>query len=94
MNLSHMLTEKIIFWNDGSFTAFLLAIFISEILSYGMFWEVFHLPWHNYSHEPFPTPFISHISYSTLVAFAVILLINRTIYDNENNINKITRKER
>ena len=25
MNLSHMLTEKIIFWNDGSFTAFLLA---------------------------------------------------------------------
>ena len=40
MNLSHMLTEKIIFWNDGSFTAFLLANSLRKKIN-GEFYAIF-----------------------------------------------------
>jgi O-antigen ligase len=70
-------------------SAFLYAMFLSEILSYGMFFNLIHLPWHNYAMEPFPTPFVSHLSYSPMAAFAVILLINRLIYDHGSTLRKI-----
>ncbi|MCF6201083.1 MAG: O-antigen ligase family protein [Hydrogenimonas sp.] len=63
--------------------AFLYAMFLSEILSYGMYFDLIHIPWHDYAKEPFPTPFVSHLSYSPMAAFAVILLIHRLIYGKE-----------
>jgi len=42
MNLSHMLTEKIIFWNDGSFTAFLLANSLRKKIN-GEFYAIFNV---------------------------------------------------
>ncbi|WP_457598864.1 hypothetical protein, partial [Hydrogenimonas sp.] len=64
-------------------SAFLYAMFISEILSYAMYFDLVHIPWHDYAMEPFPTPFVSHLSYSPMVAFAVILLIHRLVYGDE-----------
>jgi len=69
-------------------SAFLYAMMISEILSYGMYFDLIHIPWHNYSMEPYPTPFVSHLSYSPMVAFAVILLIHRIIYGDEKRWEK------
>ena len=63
-----------------AFNAFLYAIMASELLSYGMYFNLINIPWHNYSIEPYPTPFVSHLSYSPMVAFAVLLLIHRTIH--------------
>jgi len=63
--------------------AFLYAMFLSEILSYAMYFDLVHIPWHDYAKEPYPTPFVSHLSYSPMVAFAVILLIHRLLYGNE-----------
>ena len=40
MNLSHMLTEKIIFWNEGGFTAFLLANSLRKKIN-GEFYAIF-----------------------------------------------------
>ncbi len=70
-------------------SAFLIAMMISEVLSYGMYFDLIHIPWHDYAKEPFPTPFVSHLSYSPMVAFAVILLIHRIIYGDENRWEKI-----
>ena len=70
-------------------SAFLLAMMISEVLSYGMYFDLIHIPWHDYAKEPFPTPFVSHLSYSPMVAFAVILLIHRIIYGDEKRWEKI-----
>ncbi|WP_457592283.1 O-antigen ligase family protein [Hydrogenimonas sp.] len=64
-------------------SAFLYAMFISEILSYAMYFDLVHIPWHDYAREPYPTPFVSHLSYSPMAAFAVILLIHRLIYGKE-----------
>ncbi|WP_457599207.1 O-antigen ligase family protein [Hydrogenimonas sp.] len=64
-------------------SAFLYAMFISEILSYAMYFDLVHIPWHDYAKEPYPTPFVSHLSYSPMVAFAVILLIHRLVYGDE-----------
>ncbi len=69
-------------------SAFLYAMFISEILSYAMYFDLIYLPWHNYTMEPYPTPFVSHLSYSPMVAFAVVLLIHRIIYGDERRFEK------
>ena len=42
MNLSHMLTEKIIFWNEGGFTAFLLANSLRKKIN-GEFYAIFNV---------------------------------------------------
>ena len=54
--------------------AFLLAIFISECLSYLVWLEIV---------EPFrvatyknPTPFMSHISYNPFLAFSIYIVLN------------------
>ncbi len=56
------------------FSAFFLAIFASELMSYGIFFELIH--YKNISpHDP--TPFMSHMTYSSILAFTVsALLVN------------------
>lgn len=60
------------------FSAFLIAMFISEIMSYGIFFEF----WHYKNSSPSdPTPFMDHISYSSYLAFTAILLLNRSFFE-------------
>ena len=56
-------------------SAFLLSIFISEIISYGIFFE-----WWQFKNKlpSDPTPFMNRIQYSMFLAFAALLLLNRS----------------
>ena len=60
------------------FSAFLLGMFISEILSYGMFFQL--IEWHN-SSSPFATPFMNHLQYSAFVVFTSLFLLNNIFYE-------------
>jgi len=55
-------------------TAFLLGMFISEVISYGVYFEW----WQFKNATPLnPSPFMYHIDYSVFLAFTSILLLNR-----------------
>jgi len=54
------------------FSAFLVAMLISEIISYGIFFEI----WTKEGVSPHdPSPFLDHTSYSTLLAFTTFILM-------------------
>jgi len=55
-------------------TAFLLGMFISEIIAYGVFFELWTFK--NATVEN-PSPFMMHIDYSVFMAFTSLLLLNR-----------------
>jgi len=62
------------------FSAFLLAMLISEITSYGIFFEL----WSKKGVSPSdPSPFMSHINYSVYLAFTAFILIHRVIFTKE-----------
>ena len=62
-------TQKII-------TFFLIAMFISEVIAYGVFFEI----WHFKSASPSnPSPFMFWIDYSVFLALTSILLFNRLL---------------
>lgn len=58
-------------------SAFLLSMFISELLSYGMFFEL--IDWKNRS-SPYATPFMNHLQYSAFVVFTSLFLLNHIFY--------------
>ena len=60
--------------------AFLLAMSLSEVLSYGVWFEI--IPEFKNATIGNPTPFMSHISYNPLLAFAIYLLLNSMLFDN------------
>jgi len=55
-------------------TAFLLGMFISEVIAYGVFFELW-----TFKHATVqnPSPFMMHIDYSVFMAFTSLLLLNR-----------------
>ena len=54
--------------------AFLMGMLISEIISYGIFFEI----WHFHNRPPYdPTPFMHHLDYATFLTFTSLLLLNR-----------------
>ena len=60
------------------FSAFLLGMFISEIVSYGIFFEFWTkdgVPPHD------PSPFMDHTNYSIYLAFTVFILMHRIIFE-------------
>ena len=59
-------------------SAFLAAMFISEIMSYAIFFELIH--YKNISPSD-PSPFMSHMTYSTVLAFTVNVLLIRFFYE-------------
>ena len=65
-------------------SAFLLAISITEIFSYLIWFEIIP-PFKNSTVEN-PTPFMSHISYNPILAFAIYLVLNQ-IFLNKNLTN-------
>ena len=61
-------------WVRHIITAFLLGMLLSEVLAYGMYFEL----WTIRGHGPeYPSPFMMHIDYSVFLAFTAILLLNR-----------------
>lgn len=67
-------------------SGFLIGIFVSEAIAYGVFFEL----WKFKSATPQnPTPIMNHIDYSVYLAFASILLINRIFAKHYSNKEKI-----
>ena len=56
--------------------AFLFGMFISEIIAYGVYFEIWHFK--NATPE-YPSPFMFHIDYSIFLAVSAIILLNKII---------------
>ncbi|MFA5427829.1 MAG: O-antigen ligase family protein [Sulfurimonas sp.] len=59
-------------------SAFLAGMLLSEIISYGVFFELWSF---KRATVEFPNPFMNHIQYSMLLAFTSLLLLNKIFYD-------------
>ena len=57
-------------------SAFIFGMAVSEILSYGMFFELWTIKGHG---KEYPSPFMMHIDYSIFLAFTAIILLNRLL---------------
>jgi O-antigen ligase len=55
-------------------SAFLLGLFISEIATYGIFFDLWHS---KKATHAFPNPFMTHLNYSIFLAFGALLLLYR-----------------
>jgi len=66
--------------------AFLLAMSLSEILSYGVWFEI--IPEFKNATVNNPTPFMSHISYNPLLAFAIYLLLTSMLFNKNLSRNE------
>ena len=82
----HFLIIPIIFTSlkkeyiDKVFSAFLLGMLISEITSYGIFFEL----WTKEGVSPNdPSPFMDHSNYSTYLAFTVFILMHKIIHTDD-----------
>ena len=61
-------------------TAFILGMFISEVIAYGVFFEVWHF---KYATPQNPTPFMHHIEYSIFLAFTALILLSRIFNEGD-----------
>ena len=57
-------------------SAFIMGMIVSELLSYGMFFEVWQIRGHG---KEYPSPFMMHIDYSVFLALTSIILLNRLL---------------
>lgn len=60
------------------FSAFIVGLFISEMISYSIFFEL--ITYKNVLSSN-PTPFMNHLDYSVFLAFGSLLLLSRFIYE-------------
>ena len=60
-------------------SAFLLGMLISEILSYGIFFELWTL---KHGSPLDPTPFMNHLQYSMFLTMSSLLLLNRIFFES------------
>ena len=63
-------------------TSFIIAILISELLSYGIYLELFQ-----FRNVPAsdPSPFVNHSNFSMLLVFAAIIIFNRVLYGEKQH---------
>jgi len=61
-------------------SAFILGMFVSEIISYGIFFEIWEF---KHGTPDNPSPFMHHIEYSIFLAFTALLLLNRIFNEGE-----------
>jgi O-antigen ligase len=61
--------------------SFLIAIAITEILSYSVWFE--WIPAFKNASVSNPTPFMSHISYNPILAFAIYLVLHEIFFNNK-----------
>jgi O-antigen ligase len=66
---------------DKYVNSFLLAILVTQILSFLVWFEIIE-PFKN-AYVNNPTPFMSHISHNVILAFAIYLVINRLMIQND-----------
>jgi len=61
-------------------SAFILGMFISEIIAYGVFFELWHF---KHATPQNPTPFMHHIEYSIFLAFTALVLLGRIFREKD-----------
>lgn len=66
-------------WLERMIGAFLLGMFVSEILAYGIFFDIWSF---NGRTPEYPTPFMTHIHYSVFLAFTSIILLHKVLNKN------------
>jgi O-antigen ligase len=59
--------------------AFLSGMFVSEILAYGIFFDIWSI---NGRNPDYPTPFMTHIHYSVFLAFTSLVLLYQMLHKN------------
>ncbi len=64
-------------------SAFLTGMFISELISYGVFFELWNF---KNATVDFPNPFMNHPQYSMFLAFTSLLLLSRIFYEKSLNL--------
>lgn len=69
-----VLAKKEWVWNMVN--AFLLGMFVSEILAYGMFFDLWII---NNRDSSYPIPFMTHIHYSVFLGFTAVVLLSRVL---------------
>lgn len=74
-------------WIYKILNSFLLGMFISEILSYGIFFELVTIDGSNPNQ---PSPFMTTIHYSVFLAFTSLVLLYRFLFENAKFKIKIT----
>ncbi|MDP3119859.1 MAG: O-antigen ligase family protein [Sulfuricurvum sp.] len=63
-------------WLSNIITAFLLGMFVNEILMYGVFFDFWQIKGHTHTD---PCPFMNHIQYSIFLGVTAIILLNRLL---------------
>lgn len=85
----HFLIIPIIFTSlnkeylEKVFSAFLFSMLISEITSYGIFFEI----WTKQGISPDnPSPFMNHSNYSIYLAFTIFILLHKVLYSKDKGL--------
>lgn len=68
-------------WTYKILNAFLLSMFISEVISYGIYFGIFTI--FNGTMES-PSPFMNSINYSVFLAFTALVLLYRFLFENNS----------
>ena len=68
-------------WMYAVLNAFLLGMFISEILAYGIWLEWWSF---NGRDASYPAPFMTHIHYSVFLAFTALVLFYRFLFEHSS----------
>jgi len=74
-------------WLYSILNAFLLGMFVSEILAYGMFFDLWTI---NGKSSNYPTPFMTHIHYSVFLAFTSLVLFYRFLFENSSIVLRLS----
>jgi len=65
---------------NKALSAFIFGMFISEIISYGVFFELWQF---KHATPQNPTPFMHHIEYSIFLAFTALVLLGRIFNETD-----------
>jgi len=66
-------------WLYPTLNSFLMGMLISEILAYGIYFDL----WSIHGRTPdYPSPFMTHIHYSVFLAFTSLVLLYRLLYEH------------
>lgn len=63
--------------------SFLLAIFLTEVLSYLIWFEI--IPPFKNANVFDPTPFMTHVSFNPILAFAIYLVFNEVLFNKKHD---------
>ena len=63
--------------------AFLVGMFISEIITYGIYFDYWSTSYNDKHLSSSPTAFMSHLSYSMFLAFTSLLVLSKFAFENK-----------